>query len=111
MWIVDTNHVSFECPGPSFSGHAFSVAPLTFCTKSHTDPKLSLLQCTHHVVSGLLFSDSDTSEHKAKSECVLRMIGKHFPSAIQPEPNSTQARPTRHCCVCFKEQKQVESRY
>ena len=79
--------------------------------QSCTDPKLSLLEFTHDVVSDLLFGDADVDEDEAKSECVLRMTGRHFPSVIQPEPGAAKARPTRRCRVCYKKQKRSESRY
>ena len=52
---------------------------------------LSLLDFTHDVVSGLLSDNSDAGEDEAKSECVLRMTGRHFPSMMQPEPGATKA--------------------
>jgi len=91
--------------------HLFQLATVILYKESHMDLKLSLTTGLRDAVSGLLFGDSDTSEDEVKSECVLRMNGRHFPSAIQPEPNATKARPTRRCRVCCKKLKQAESRY
>jgi len=73
---------------------------LSFCIKS-----VIRIRNGHYWTSwccfwlALLFGDSDTGEEEAKSECILRMTSRHFPTAIHPQPNATKARPTRRC-VC-----------
>lgn len=68
-----------------------------------------LLNFMHDVIGDLLFGPNDSHVDEDKSECVVRLTGRHFPEKITA--TVCKDKPTKRCRVCYKKGKRAESRF